>query len=236
MPLTCLNNPSTSCAPSHTPNAAPTSHAPSPNATQPCMVFVGEQFESAPPFKLARSMLLDFFRGQQVASINLAGLDRVLVVFALGEAGVLVRQYGIRCKKSGTKTPRVALAEMGPRLELVLRRTRLPSADLEAEAMKRAKLTKKKVRVCGVGVCGGERVEGCTGLCAWGLCATWVCAEVFLCAGQCVPCYALGAREWGAGVCMCVCTYWSNMCAWGMWWRCVTGQGVCMYSCVVVCV
>ena len=38
---------------------------------QPCFVFTGEQFESDPDFKLARNMLLDFFRGRVVESINL---------------------------------------------------------------------------------------------------------------------------------------------------------------------
>jgi hypothetical protein len=36
---------------------------------QPCMVFVGEKFESEPQFKLAKSMLMDFFRGQQVRGV-----------------------------------------------------------------------------------------------------------------------------------------------------------------------
>lgn len=38
---------------------------------QPCFAFVGEQFESDSDFRLAKSMLLDFFRGRLVESINL---------------------------------------------------------------------------------------------------------------------------------------------------------------------
>lgn len=38
---------------------------------QPCMVFAGEQFENDPDFKLAKSMLLDMFRGRVVEKINL---------------------------------------------------------------------------------------------------------------------------------------------------------------------
>jgi len=34
-------------------------------------VFVGEQFENAPEFRLAKSVLLDFFRGRLVEGINL---------------------------------------------------------------------------------------------------------------------------------------------------------------------
>jgi hypothetical protein len=50
----------------------------------------------------------------------------------------------------------VALQEMGPRLELALRRSKAPPADLESEAMKQPRLGKKKVRrwvLCGAGVC-----------------------------------------------------------------------------------
>ncbi len=35
------------------------------------MVFAGEQFENEPDFKLAKSMLLDMFRGRVVDKINL---------------------------------------------------------------------------------------------------------------------------------------------------------------------
>ncbi len=38
---------------------------------QPCMVFAGEQFENDPDFKLAKSMLLDMFRGRLVEKVNL---------------------------------------------------------------------------------------------------------------------------------------------------------------------
>ena len=48
--------------------------------------------------------------------------------------------------------PRVELAEMGPALDLALRRHRTPAPDLEKEALKQAKLSKKKVLPCAVGV------------------------------------------------------------------------------------
>ncbi len=38
---------------------------------QPCMVFAGEQFENNADFKLAKSILLDMFRGRVVEKINL---------------------------------------------------------------------------------------------------------------------------------------------------------------------
>lgn len=57
-----------------------------------------------------------------------------------------LRQYAIRFKKSGTRIPRVALQEMGPRVGLAVRRYRLPPADMAKEALKQAKIGKKKVR------------------------------------------------------------------------------------------
>lgn len=50
---------------------------------------------------------------------------------------------GVVCDQP--QVPRVALTEMGPQLDCVLRRTRLPPVDLEKEALKQPKLTKKKV-------------------------------------------------------------------------------------------
>jgi len=45
------------------------------------------------------------FASAQVSSINLAGLDRVLMVLAAGvsERSLLIRQYKVAFKKSGTK-------------------------------------------------------------------------------------------------------------------------------------
>jgi hypothetical protein len=92
--------------------AAPTSLSLHPDAPplpcppQPCMIFVGDKFESEGPMKLAKSMLLDVFRGQEVDNINLAGLDHVVVAVALDSSKLLLRQYAIKLKKSGTKVGR----------------------------------------------------------------------------------------------------------------------------------
>lgn len=60
-------------------------------------------------------------------------------------AQLLLRQYVIKFKKSGTRTPRVELSEMGPRLDLSVRRHRPPPHEVEKEAMKQPQLGKKKV-------------------------------------------------------------------------------------------
>lgn len=51
----------------------------------------------------------------------------------------------VRSGPAGTRVPRVELAEMGPSFDLEVRRSRAAPADLEKEATKQPKLTKKKV-------------------------------------------------------------------------------------------
>ncbi|KAG2498091.1 hypothetical protein HYH03_003849 [Edaphochlamys debaryana] len=123
---------------------------------KPLIIFVGEKFESVPALTLAKSLLLDLFRGEQVDKINLAGLDRVVMAVALDDARVQLRQFAIRFKKSGGRIPRTELAEMGPRLELSVRRYRLPPSDMAAEAMKQPKLGKKKQKNVGSDVLDGK--------------------------------------------------------------------------------
>lgn len=125
---------------------------------KPSFIFVGEAFENDPVLRQVRSLLLDYFRGQQIESINLKGLDRcILVTYLPGDQKqVLFRQYSVKYKKSGTRVPRVDLIEMGPSMDLEIRRTRQPPVDLEQEAMKQPKLTKKKEKNVGTDVLEGK--------------------------------------------------------------------------------
>eukprot|EP00218_Dolichomastix_sp_CCMP3274_P011107 CAMPEP_0170143804 /NCGR_PEP_ID=MMETSP0033_2-20121228/13122_1 /TAXON_ID=195969 /ORGANISM="Dolichomastix tenuilepis, Strain CCMP3274" /LENGTH=309 /DNA_ID=CAMNT_0010380275 /DNA_START=15 /DNA_END=940 /DNA_ORIENTATION=- len=106
--------------------------------TRPCMVFLGEAFEESPGMKLARDVLIDFFRGRVLQMVNLKWLDRVMVFTATGEGTILMRQCVVRFKKSGSSVPRVALTEMGPSASLVLRRHRNAPPDVAREALRSA--------------------------------------------------------------------------------------------------
>eukprot|EP00798_Chlamydomonas_sp_ICE-L_P007835 gene7835-1035_t len=112
--------------------------------SKPCIIFAGEKFESVGPLKQMKSLLLDFFRGPPISQINLAGLDRVMMATAVDDNKVLLRQYSIKMKKSGSRVPRLALEEMGPRLDFVVRRSREAPADMAKEAMRQPQLHGKK--------------------------------------------------------------------------------------------
>ncbi|KAL4529969.1 hypothetical protein Ndes2437B_g08502 [Nannochloris sp. 'desiccata'] len=133
---------------------------------KPSFIFVGEAFESNPVLKQTRSLLLDYFRGRQIEHLNLKGLDRVIFVThaplaavagASADGGVhargvqqqqqpklFFRQYSVKFKKSGTKVPRVELTEMGPHMDLDIRRRKAPPVDLEKDAMTQPKVAPKK--------------------------------------------------------------------------------------------
>lgn len=124
---------------------------------KPSFVFVGDVFETDPAMRQVKSLLLDYFRGRQVDTINLAGLDRVLFVTQHPQTKrVLLRQYSVRYKKSGTRVPRMELTEMGPSLDLEVRRSRQPPPDLEKEACRQPKLDKKKQKNVGSDVLEGK--------------------------------------------------------------------------------
>ncbi|KAL8227078.1 hypothetical protein R6Q57_016910 [Mikania cordata] len=131
--------------------------------SKPFFAFIGEGFENVEELKHLKEVLLDLFRGQAsmnspfsgpflfltlklvVSNLNLAGLDRVYVCTAVSSKKVLFTHCALKLKKSGTIVPRVELVEVGPSMDLVVRRHRLPDESLKKEAMKVApELIKKK--------------------------------------------------------------------------------------------
>jgi len=105
---------------------------------KPMFIFVGEEFETNENFKVARNLFLDFFRGEVLEKINLASLDRVISCTAHGEK-IFFRQYGVLMKKSGSKFPRIELEEVGPTMDLSIRRRKQASDELVKAALKVAK-------------------------------------------------------------------------------------------------
>ncbi|MDA9097603.1 hypothetical protein N9L76_01570 [bacterium] len=110
--------------------------------SKPCMVFLGDKFETDPALKLTKNILTDVFRGRPATRINLKGVDRVIVCTAL-EDNVLFRQCAIRYKKSGTRMPKVELDEMGPSFDFTLGRHQEAPSDVKKHAYAKPKGAKK---------------------------------------------------------------------------------------------
>jgi ribosome production factor 2 len=71
-----------------------------------------------------------------VENLNLVGVDRIFVCTAISPTTVYMMHCALRLKRSGTPISRMELVEVGPSMDLVVRRHRYPAQDLEKEAMK----------------------------------------------------------------------------------------------------
>ncbi|XP_067123081.1 ribosome production factor 2 homolog [Centruroides vittatus] len=111
-------------------------------STKPLLLFVGELFED-PIYQRLKNLLIDFFRGPEVSMIRLQGLEHVIMITA-DDGKLYFRSYRIVMKKSGTKTPYIELIEIGPSLDMVLRRNKMASDDLFKLARKQPKVLKPK--------------------------------------------------------------------------------------------
>lgn len=138
------------------------------------MHFASELFDTHPRFQQLKSFLLDFFNGEVIDMIHLAGLEHVISVTlsptpssmnstapaattTLGATDastssdtaalpkVHIRAYTIRLLASGTRVPRVELTPMGPSLDLSLRRHRDADPEILKQALRRPKLKKLDV-------------------------------------------------------------------------------------------
>lgn len=117
-----------------------------PVGTKPCIMFAGEQFDTDPDYMRLKNVFADFFRGPVIKQVRLQGLEHVIMITA-ANGKIYIRNYRILLKKSGSKTPRIELEDMGPSIDLSLRRTKLASDDLYKRSLKKPKtatIKKKK--------------------------------------------------------------------------------------------
>lgn len=110
---------------------------------RPMMLFAGSVFESpvANEYTLAKSLLVDFFKGETLDKIDVEGLQYIITVTAEEDTGdvkpvIHLRVYSIRTKRSGQKLPRVEVEEIGPRMDFRVGRIREADQDMLKEAMK----------------------------------------------------------------------------------------------------
>lgn len=118
--------------------------------TRPLMVFHGDAFDTHPTFTHLKSFLLDLYQGHHETGIPLMNLEHVVSVTAgpfQGEdkplPAVHVRVYTVKLLASGSRVPRVQLTEMGPSMDLALRRVADPDHELMKMALKRPKISQK---------------------------------------------------------------------------------------------
>ena len=110
--------------------------------SKPLMVFLGDQWDIDATYIKIQSLLMDTFRADKIEKIALKGIDNVLCC-AVADGKIMIRTYHVGFKRSGTKIPDVDLVEMGPFMDLTLRRVQTPSEDLWKTACKRPAVLKQ---------------------------------------------------------------------------------------------
>ncbi|CAJ0951589.1 unnamed protein product [Ranitomeya imitator] len=114
-----------------------------PEGTKPLLIFAGDAFEINEDYRRLKSLLIDFFRGPAVSGVRLAGLEHVMH-FTAADGKIFLDMNRVLLKKSGCRTPRIELEEMGPSFDFVMRRTHLASDDLYKLSLKRPKALQAK--------------------------------------------------------------------------------------------
>ncbi|KCV72816.1 hypothetical protein H696_00394 [Fonticula alba] len=93
-------------------------------------LFNGQVFDVNPQMRLFKEIILDFFRGEAIDQVDLRALT------TSSRNKIFFRVYTAQLKKSGQRLPRVELEEMGPSMDLVLRRHKEASAEVRKAALK----------------------------------------------------------------------------------------------------
>ncbi|KAF7548289.1 hypothetical protein G7046_g8729 [Stylonectria norvegica] len=115
---------------------------------KPMLLFAGTAFESpvANEYTLAKSVFLDFFKGEPADKVDVEGLQYIVSLSAEDSTGdgevkppIHLRVYLIRTKRSGQKLPRVEVEEIGPRLDFRVGRMQEPDEAMRKEAMRKAR-------------------------------------------------------------------------------------------------
>lgn len=117
------------------------------SCVKPCLVFNGPKWAQTEELRRLRNLFIDMFNREKVESIRLQGIEHVLSFTVTNDMSVLMRSYKILLKKSGQKTPRIELEEIGPSADFSIRRTKIASEDLYKLSRKQPKqlrVTKKK--------------------------------------------------------------------------------------------
>lgn len=120
---------------------------------KPMFTFNGPLFDTHPTYMHIKSLFLDFFRGEVIDLLDIAGLQHVISISAGEEEegaplpAVYFRVYLLKTYHSNTpKKPRVELEEIGPRFDFRIGRVQEPDADMLKEALKKPKQLEPKTK------------------------------------------------------------------------------------------
>uniref|UniRef100_A0A1A9UCM1 Ribosome production factor 2 homolog n=1 Tax=Glossina austeni TaxID=7395 RepID=A0A1A9UCM1_GLOAU len=114
---------------------------------KPCLVFNGPKWSQTDELRRLRNLLSDTFQKDKIEAIRLQGVEHVISFTCTEDMTILMRSYKILLKKSGQRTPRIELMEIGPSADFSIRRSKIASEDFYKMSRKQPtelKVAKKK--------------------------------------------------------------------------------------------
>ena len=109
---------------------------------KPVIIFNGYKWKLTEELRRIKSLLVDMFHAENVDTIRLQGIEHVLSFTITEDLVIMMRSYKAHLKKSGVRTPRIELTEIGPSIDFCIRRTKLASDDLYKLSMKQPAILK----------------------------------------------------------------------------------------------
>lgn len=103
---------------------------------KPVLIFAGEPFETEFDMIRIKNLLNDFFLGPRPSKLRIKGIEHVIMFIAHG-GKIYMRPYMVEQKKiPGSDKTTATCHDMGPQLDLVVRRTQLADNDHFTQACK----------------------------------------------------------------------------------------------------
>ena len=116
--------------------------------SKPLLQFQGDQWESDPQYSRLQNLFVDFFRGPRNDKLALEAVDHVLAFTVDDSSGagskICIRSYATEFLHSGSKVPRLDLHDMGPHMDITLRRSQPAGEDLWKAACKTPNVSVEK--------------------------------------------------------------------------------------------
>ncbi|WWC63830.1 uncharacterized protein I303_106435 [Kwoniella dejecticola CBS 10117] len=131
---------------------------------RPLMVFHSDLFDTHPKYQAVKSHLLDFYNGHALSEIPLiGGIEHVISITAgpldpdadINDVSasaseknlpkIHFRVYTLKLLASGSKLPKIQLTEMGPSIDLSIRRIQDADEEMMKMANKRPKVAKSDI-------------------------------------------------------------------------------------------
>lgn len=103
---------------------------------KPILIFAGEPFETDFDMIRIKNLLNDFFLGPKPTSIRVKGIEHA-IMFIAHSGRIFIRPYLIEQKKTaGADKLAASIHDMGPQLDLVVRRTKIADHEHFTQACK----------------------------------------------------------------------------------------------------